>query len=186
MAEEKPRPRTLRHYNWFERMPREVRAELDRRVREGDFQSYRELTEWLGAKGVAISRSAVKRYGRKFEDRLEAIRLATEQARAVCGQFEEDDGTMRDALMRLVQTRLFEVLVAANEPAAGGEKTAPLNLTAVARSVAGLARAEAENRRWRERADAAGKRVVAARADGLSEKGADEILHALMGGEDRP
>ncbi|HVN63069.1 MAG TPA: phage protein Gp27 family protein [Candidatus Binataceae bacterium] len=183
MREAKRKEPKIRHYKWVERMAGDVREELERRLREGDFQSYRELTAWLGAHGVAVSRTSVKRYGRKFEDRLEAIRLATAQAREVCEQFSGDDATMRDALLRLVQTRLFEVLIATNEHAGKNSAAASLNLTAVARSVAGLVRAEAENRKWHERAAAVETRIDAARAEGLSENGANEIRRALMGQE---
>jgi len=47
------------------------------------------------------------------------VRMATEQARIVCEQSKDDDEQMQSALMRLVQTRLFEVLTAANEMGTG-------------------------------------------------------------------
>ncbi len=77
--------------------------------------SCRQLSKWLGDNGFEISHAAIHKYGQKFERRLDAIQMATEQARIVCEQFKGDDEQMQSALMRMVQTRLFEVLVAANE-----------------------------------------------------------------------
>ncbi len=79
---------------------------------EGTLHSCRQLAKWLGDNGFEISHAAIHKYGQKFERRLDAMRMATEQARIVCEQFKGDDEQMQSALMRLVQTRLFEVLAA--------------------------------------------------------------------------
>jgi hypothetical protein len=151
------------------------------------------LAKWLGDNGYEISHAAIHKYGQKFERQLVAVRMATEQARIVCEQFKDDDEGMQSALMRLVQTRLFEVLSAANEPrktSANQNETAevatvaPVNITALARSVSGLARAETEHRKWAERARAnvaeAGKKVDEARSKGLSKDAAEQIKAVLL------
>lgn len=152
------------------------------------------MSEWLAEKGYEISHAALHKYGKKFDRRLESIRLATEQARIVCEQFKDDDVQMQSALLRLVQTRLFEVLAAVNEKPKrvrgkkGGvesiEKVAPVNLTALARSVSGLVKAETENRKWAEHArgavDEAKKKLEDARGKGLSPNTADQIRAVLM------
>ncbi len=83
--------------------------------------------------GSRSRRRAIHKYGQKFERRLDAIRMATEQARIVCEQFKDDDAQMQGALLRLVQTQLFEVLTAAHEKENGsatkrGETVAPVNI----------------------------------------------------------
>ena len=59
-----------------------------------------------------------------------------------------------------------------------------MNITALARSVSGLARAETEHRKWAERARAgvaeAEKKVEEARGKGLSKDAADQIKAVLM------
>lgn len=45
-------------------MPKEVRAELEKRIVEGGFANYRGLAKWLKDNGYAISRSAVHRHGK--------------------------------------------------------------------------------------------------------------------------
>ena len=97
------------------RMPEHLKIELDRQLSAGTFRSWRNLSKWFADNGYEISHAALHKYGQKFDRRLESIRLATEQARIVCEQFKDDDAQMQSALMRLVQTRLFEVLCAVNE-----------------------------------------------------------------------
>ena len=122
-----------------------------------------------------------------------------EQARIVCAQFKDDDVDMQTALLRLVQTRLFEILTAVNEETEiprtkkkkGAqnveqpiEKVAPINITALARSVSGLVRADSENRKWAEKARAAvamaTKKLEEARDKGLSKNAAAQIRSVLM------
>jgi hypothetical protein len=133
-------------------LPPDLKEELDRMLTEGTLHSCRQLAKWLGDNGFEISHAAIHKYGQKFERRLDSVRIATEQARIVCEQFKDDDKQMQNALMRLVQTRLFEVLSAANETETGDANAeeatvAPVNVTALARSVSGLARAETEHRK---------------------------------------
>ena len=65
-----------------------------------------------------------------------------------------------------------------------GATIAPVNLTAPARSVSGLARGETEHRKWAERARAgvaeAGRKVEEAREKGLSKDAAEQIKSILM------
>jgi RNA polymerase-interacting CarD/CdnL/TRCF family regulator len=197
-----PFPTAPRRTHKIHELPDDLKNELDRRLAEGTFRSHYVLSEWLGRNGYQISHQAINQYGRKFDLRLEAIRLATEQARIVCAQFKDDDVDMQTALLRLVQTRLFEVLSAINEQKKtakakrsqkrgedqcedpGEEKIATVNITALARCVSGLARAESENRKWaehaREAVAAASKKLEAAREKGLSPQAADQIRAVLM------
>jgi len=170
-----------------------LKIELDRQLSAGTFQSWRNLSKWFADNGYEISHAALHKYGQKFERRLESIRLATEQARIVCEQFKDDDAQMQSALMRLVQTRLFEVLAAVNEKpkrlrvkkdGRTIEKVAPVNLTALARSVSGLVKAETEHRKWAEHARAAvaeaAKKIDESAGKGLSKDVANQIRAVLM------
>jgi len=167
-----------------------LKSELDRRLAEGTFRSFRILSSWLGRNGYRISYKALNDYGRKFDRRLDAIRLATEQARIVCAQFKDDDVSIQTALLRLVQTRLFEVLRTINETdkkgtaGANHERVATVNLTVLARTVSNLARAETENRKWadhaREVVAAATKKLDDSKGKGLSPNVANQIRAVLM------
>jgi hypothetical protein len=174
----------------IKRLPDDLKEELDRMLSEGTLHSCRQLAKWLGDNGFAISHAAIHKYGQKFERRLEAVRIATEQARVVCESFKDDDQQMQSALLRLVQTRVFEVLQAANErpkgtrAKAGAVALTPVNISGLARSVSGLVRAEVEHLKWRERARAAlaaaGGKLEEARREGLSETMADSIRSVLL------
>ncbi|MDB5107944.1 MAG: hypothetical protein JWM69_885 [Candidatus Binatus sp.] len=191
-GEGKPKRIPLRpvpNNSWkIKRLPEDLKAELDRLLSENTFHSCRSLATWLSENGFQISHAAIHKYGQKFDQRLDSIRKATEQAKIVCAQFKDDDQQMQTALMRLVQTQLFEVLAAANEkqtrPGARKAALASVNLTALARSVSSLAKAQVENRRWseraRERIALAEKTVDEARAKGLSGDAADQIKSVLM------
>jgi len=173
----------------IKKLPPDLKEQLDQMLIGGTLHSCRQLSKWLGDNGFEISHAAIHKYGQKFERRLDAIRMATEQARIVCEQFKDDDAQMQGALLRLVQTQLFEVLTAAHEKEKGsaaqpGETVAPVNITALARSVSGLVRAETEHQRWAERMRAGvvavEEKVEEARAKGLSPEAADQIKAVLM------
>jgi len=191
-----PFPEGLSISHKIDQLPKDLKSELDRRLADGSFRSTRVLSTWLDKNGYRISHQSLTQYGKKFDRRLDAIRLATEQARIVCAQFKDDEVDMQTALLRLVQTRLFEILAAANEETEiprrkkkkgveqPVEKVAPINITVLARSVSGLVRAESENRKWAEKARAAvamaTKKLEEARDKGLSKNAAAQIRAVLM------
>jgi hypothetical protein len=169
------------------RLPPKLRAELDRRLIESGFSGYAALARWLGEQGCPITGSKVHRYGRKLERRLETLRLATEQARAVVKAAGGADDTVNEGLMRLVQGDLFNVLLEIREI---DPKKADLN--ALARNVASICRSAVQMRRLAEemrcgigkRVKAAERKVVeAARrgaAGGLSAQAERKIRAALL------
>jgi len=93
------------------KLPDAIKRELDKRLITGSFSGYRDLSAWLQEQGFDISRSAINRYGQGFEDRLAAIKIASEQARAVSEAVGDNEGAMNDALISLVQEKAFDVLI---------------------------------------------------------------------------
>jgi len=65
--------------------------------------------------GDLPSRSAVGRYGQKLERRLAAIRASTEAAKMIQAQAGDDKDARSEALTALVQTELFEAILALQE-----------------------------------------------------------------------
>jgi len=115
-------------------LPRDVRGQLDAALIARGFSGYRELAEWLSGQGHPIGKSALNDYGRGIERRLEQIRLSTEQAEALVAAAPDDQNALADASIRLVQERIFELMLAAE----GGDlKT----LATTARALAETARA---------------------------------------------
>ena len=165
-------------------MPKEVRAELEKRIVEGGFANYRGLAKWLKDNGYAISRSAVHRHGEKLEHRLEAVRRATELARAIAEASPDDEAAMNDTLIRLVQKIEMDILLDLE-----GETVSAKTLEVVSRSVAGLVRASINQKKWmvevREKLNAkvgraAEQVALAARAGGLSPEAEHQIRNAFL------
>jgi hypothetical protein len=169
----------------IKRMPKDLKKQLDAMMSDGSATS-QQLAKWLQDNGFEISSRALRQYGEDFEQRLDAVRLATEQARIVCEQFKDDDPDMQTALMRLVQTQLFQVLAASNGQDATKVRpeTAPINIGALARCVSNLVKAEADHQKWadrtRARISAAEQKVEEATTKGLSKTAAQQIKAVLM------
>ena len=158
-------------------LPEEILSELNAKLLAGKFCDYTALAEWLQDKGFDISRSALHRYGQNFEERLAAITMATEQAKAVAEASKDDEGAMNESLIRLVQTKAFEALVDADSSE---------SLTKMGVMVAKLSKASVDQKKWlrdmkakaSQAADDVGK---IAKQGGMSESTAREIRQRILG-----
>jgi hypothetical protein len=92
-------------------LPDDLRAELERRLITSGFSNYDAIAQWLREQDQDISRSAVHRFGQDFAAKCDAIRIATEQAKAICATVGDDEGNMNEALIRLIQQLSFDVLI---------------------------------------------------------------------------
>ena len=78
--------------------------------------------------GELPSRSALHRYGSKLDRRLTAIRASTEAAKLIQAHAGDDKDARSEALTAMVQTELFEAILAlqeADEVGEDGEKADP-------------------------------------------------------------
>jgi hypothetical protein len=169
------------------RIPPALRAEFERLLIEGSFSDYAGLTRWLGEHGCQIASSTSTRYGHQLEHKLTALKLATEQARAVVDAAGGADDSVNEGLMRLVQGDLFRVLVELKEV-----DPKKVNLNVLARNVASICRSLVQMRRAAEemrnrigrRVRAAERKVVAAARrgarGGLSDAAEKRIRAALL------
>ncbi|WP_027360880.1 DUF3486 family protein [Desulforegula conservatrix] len=164
----------------IEILPQAVKEWLDTTLVEKNFSGYQLLENELKERGYQISKSAIHRYGQNFEKRLAAVRLSTEQAKAIVDASPDDEGAVNDALMRLVQDKLFNVLIDLEvDPA-------KVNFGSLARAVAELGRASVTQKKWasevKKKAEEAAATVVqAARKGGLSDDTVDEIKRRILG-----
>ena len=164
-------------------LPPKVRAQLDKRLVEGAFADYEGLSRWLAEQGFIISRASLQRYGSRFEQRVQAVTLATQQASALAQASPDHNGAMADALTRLVQEKLFSVLVEADDI---GDN----QLARIARAVADLGRTTVQQKRWSEDARERLERQKSAaqsrlgdieQRGGLTPEAADQIRAILLG-----
>jgi len=133
----------------IKQLPAAVKDWLDRSLIEGNFSGYEQLEAELKARGFDIGKSAIHRYGQEFEDKLAAIRIATEQARAITDAIPDDAGAMNDALIRLVQQKAFDTLVKMEEGA---------SIKDIGLMVARLSNASVKQKKWQ--AEARGKIIA--------------------------
>lgn len=165
------------------RLPADVRAFIEGQIAAGRCT----LDELIGQlrerwPGAALaeelpSRSAVHRYGQKLERRLTAIRASTEAAKLISAQAGDDKDARSEALTALVQTELFEAILAlqdADDPEAdAGERVAMLS--SAAKNIATLTRSSVNLKTFqREVEEATRKKLLEeqrAKLDAMSSKG---------------
>lgn len=96
-------------------LPEEIRADLDKRLAEGRF-TLDSLVEFLEESGHTISRSALGRYSKQFDQVASKLR----ESREVAAAFARELGTvpndeMGQMLTELVHTLTFKVSLAKTE-----------------------------------------------------------------------
>ena len=96
-------------------LPKALRDEIDRKLIEGAFSGYEDLAQWIQDNGHEISKSTLHRYGADLEERVERIRLATEQAEALVASTPDSLSALADAGIRLIQEQMFTALKASDE-----------------------------------------------------------------------
>lgn len=162
-------------------LPADVKAWLDQALVEGNFSGYQLLEEELKAKGFTIGKSSIHRYGQQFEERLQTLKLVTEQARAVVTAAPDDEDTVNQALVRMVQEKLFSVVM---EMQVDPEK---VNLSGLTRSIAELSRSSIQVKKYaadikKQVIEDAVKAVDStAKKGGLSDEAANEIRRKILG-----
>lgn len=161
-------------------LPDDVKRALDERLVSVGFCNYKALSDWLTDQGYQISRSALQRYGQQFEEKLTALKIATEQAKAITSVVGDEEGAMNEALIRLVQQRAFEVLVKLQEDDEDGR------LPKLGVMIAKLSKASVDQKKWvaevREKASATADEVRAEiKKSGLSDEKAEEIRKKILG-----
>lgn len=132
------------------RLPDDVRTWLDGELIRRGFGGYEELESLLEQRGYEIGKSALHRYGQKLERKLAAIRASTEAARSIAEAAPDDADLRSAAVMSLVQTEIFEVLVNLQE--ATEEDIDPVTrvklLNQAAKNIATLSRASVNQKKW--------------------------------------
>ncbi|MBS1186717.1 MAG: terminase [Burkholderiaceae bacterium] len=169
-------------------LPAEVRDWLDKALLNANFGDYVALEEALRAKGFAISKSSIHRYGQKIERRLAAIKASTEAARLLTEGAADDQDARSEAVIALVQTEMFESIVNLQE--ATEEDIDPAEriglLSSAAKNIATLARASVNQKKFRQevqaRAQAAAENVEKiAKKGGLSAESVSQLRREILG-----
>ena len=165
-------------------LPEDIRHAFERKLAENGFANYTELTQWLHEQGYEVSRSAVHRYGQQVERRYASIKASTEAARLIAEGANDEGDTRSEALMALVQTELFDALVAIGE--VPDEDLSPMQrfdmMSEGARRMAGFISAGTRLKEYQAKVAAAADDVAKqARKGGLSDEAAEAIRKQILG-----
>lgn len=161
-------------------LPPVVKAWLDQSLVEGNFSGYQALADELKGRGYEVSKSSLHRYGSSFEERIEKLKIATEQAKAVVQSAPDDEGAMGDALTRLVQQKTFDILLDLEvDPES-------VKLADIGTMVAKLNATSVQQKKWqaevkRKAQVAAAEVETVAKAGGLSEETVEAIKKRILG-----
>lgn len=129
-------------------LPDAVRTWLDKALADSNFSGYEEFEQLLRDKGYSIGKSSLHRYGQQLETKLAAVKASTEAARAIAEAAPDDADLRSAAVMSLVQTDTFNVMVALQE-AEGADPADRLKLLAkAAEAIAKLSRASVNQKKW--------------------------------------
>lgn len=149
-------------------MPQEVRAYIEELI-AADRLTFSEMLEELkrrfpveAERGDLPSASTIRRYGRRLDERLKAVRASTEAARLI-GTFAADTPDARsEALIALAQHMLLKALLNIQEVDAPGVDAAErLRLaTALSSDIAALSRASVRLKKFQAEVDAKVRRQL--------------------------
>jgi hypothetical protein len=126
-----------------------IRRELDARIIANGFGGYVALSDWLAERGYSIGKSAVGAYGQRLERRLGAIRASTEAARMIAAAAPDDADERSAAIISLVQTEIFESLLALQDATDEADPAKRVEILGkAAKNIATLTRASVTRNKW--------------------------------------
>ena len=166
----------------------EDKAWLDARFRDQGFCGYVEIAELLAERGYNVSKSSVHRYGQKLEQKLAAVQAST-QAASMISEAAPDDADQRSAaVMSLIQTELFNSLIAlqeSNDPDTSAADRIEL-MAKCGKGIASIMQASIGQKKWmldvRDRVEKAVQAVDSiAKKGGLSAEAAAAIRKEILG-----
>ncbi len=168
-------------------LPAEVRAWLDSALATGNFAGYELLEAELAKRGFQIGKSSIHRYGQQLERKLAAVKASTEAARAIADAAPDDADLRSAAVMSLVQTETFNVLVELQEAEATDDPLTRLKIMGkAAESIAKLSRASVNQKKWETEVNARVKTAADAAAriakrGGLTADAVNNIRREILG-----
>jgi tetrahydromethanopterin S-methyltransferase subunit G len=174
-------------------LPKAVKDWLDSALIQSDFSNYTLLENELKNRGYDISRSGLHRYGQVLQRRLNAVKSSTEAAKIMAESMGDDEGALSGAVIGIVQSEIFEILVNLQEAAVDGiDNVKRLGLlSAVSKSISELTRASVAQKkhaiqirkeeRERMKQEAAATAEASMKQQGLSASAIAAVKQDLLG-----
>lgn len=140
--------------NKVDRLPSELRAELERLLVDRNHCGYHALATWLKERGYEISHASVHRHDQRLQKVMGKIRAAAEAAIILNRAAPDDADQQSAATIRMVQAALFDAMtqISEAESAEPGERVKLL--AHAARAVAEASRASIGQKRWADEVNA--------------------------------
>ena len=147
-----------------QKLPQDVRAFIEAQLAAGRMTLNELLAELQRRfpEHALPSRSAVHRYGQKLERRLAAIRASTEAAKLIAESSQDDKDTRSEALTALVQSELFDAILALKEADEGDPDERVQRLASAARHIATLTRSSVNLKEYQAKAEEAARQKLLA------------------------
>ncbi len=159
------------------------------RLEDSGFQDYQQLTDWLTELGYEISKSSVHRFGKKHEQKMQAVSLSTQAAIYMAERNPDDAGALSSTVITMMQSEFFNALVQL-QSLGDDEDIKPMErmaaLSKISKGVAELSKATVNQKKWqvetRDKANAAADKVEQlANKGGLTGDTVQEIRKAILG-----
>lgn len=131
-------------------LPPDVRSWLETTLADRSHAGYKALAELLRAKGYDISHSAIWRADQRIQRTMAAIRASTEAAKLIAAASPDEADEHTAAVIRLVQSSLFEAMVRVREAEDADPATQVKLLSQAAQAVAQVGRASLAQKRWQD------------------------------------
>lgn len=169
-----------------EQLPEAIKKWLDAELVAGGFAGYElletEVNRLLADAGAdfKIGKSSLHRYGSQFEDRVKALKLVSEQAKALIDGSPDDEDAVSQALIRMTQEKLFNVVLDLQVDPKN------LNLSGITRAIADLSRASISGKKYAAEVKSRIQSAVEAvtqitKKEGLSADVANAIRREILG-----
>jgi hypothetical protein len=166
-------------------LPQALRAELERLLADQSHGGYEALSAWLAEQGYAISKSALHRHDQRLQRSMAAIRASTEAARIIARASPDEADEHSAAVIRLVQSALFDAMLAVREAEDADPAEQVKLLSQAARAVAEASRASIWQKKWAEEVRArldAVEKAAASQGRRLDSETLKAIREGLYGG----
>ena len=159
------------------------------RLEDSGFQDYQQLTDWLTELGYQISKSSVHRFGKKHEQKMQAVSLSTQAAIYMAERNPDDAGALSSTVVTMMQSEFFNALVQL-QSLDDDKDIKPMDrlaaLSKVSKGIAELSKASVNQKKHqievRDKANAAADKVEQlANKGGLTSKTVQEIRRAILG-----
>lgn len=159
------------------------------RLEDSGFQDYQQLTDWLTDLGYEISKSSVHRFGKKHEQKMQAVSLSTQAAIHMAKRNPDDAGALSSSVISMIQSEFFNAFVQL-QSITDDPNLDPMEriqaLSKVGKGISELSKADINQRKHlievRDKAQAAADKVEQiANKGGLTGKTVQEIRKAILG-----